>query len=295
MLLQDLEKKQLIHPPKWLSDNTIFLTKFGSEAYGVTKDDGTSDNDLYGICIPKKEMVFPHLIGEIIGFGYQQKRFEQYQQHHVYDAGSEKQYDITIFNIVKFFQLAMDNNPNVLDSLFVPQTCIVYCNSVGNLIRENRKIFLHKGAYHRYKGYAYSQRHKLETKVRENDSRAEDIEKYGYDLKYAFHLIRLLMQAKMILVEHDIDLQRNREQLKSIRRGEWTKEQIIEVFDQEEKVLEMLYGTSTLRHGPDKDEIRQLLIKCLEMHYGNIDNCVKTIGKEEKILRAVANLVKEFI
>ena len=28
---------------------------------------------------------------------------------------------------------------------------------VGNLVREKRKLFLHKGAWPKFKGYAYSQ------------------------------------------------------------------------------------------------------------------------------------------
>jgi hypothetical protein len=81
MLLQDLAKKNLIHPPKWLPDNTIMLTIMGSQAYGVNQD--ASDQDVYGICIPPKELVFPHLAGEIPGFGRQIQRFEVWQEHRV--------------------------------------------------------------------------------------------------------------------------------------------------------------------------------------------------------------------
>jgi len=53
----DLEQKKLICPPKWLPANVHYLTIMGSVAYGVSAD--ASDMDVYGFCIPPKEVVFP--------------------------------------------------------------------------------------------------------------------------------------------------------------------------------------------------------------------------------------------
>ncbi len=82
MLIQALKDKGLITPPKWLPDNTHYLTEMGSIAYGVATDN--SDVDLYGMTIPPKDNVFPHLRGEIPGFGRQINRFAQWQQHHIW-------------------------------------------------------------------------------------------------------------------------------------------------------------------------------------------------------------------
>lgn len=160
MILVDLHKQGLIHPPSWLPTNTQYLALMGSVAYGVSSD--ASDQDLYGFCLPPKEMVFPHLTGEILGFGRQAKRFEQYQEHHV--KRDEREYDFSVFSIVKYMHLAMENNPNMVDSLFVPDNCILHVTAVGNMVRGARKAFLHRGAYHKFKGYAYSQLHKASTK-----------------------------------------------------------------------------------------------------------------------------------
>jgi hypothetical protein len=84
MIITDLESKKLCKPPSWLATNTQMLTIMGSVAYGVSSD--TSDMDLYGFAIPPKDEIFPHLRGEIYGFGRQKQRFEQYQEHHIYDA-----------------------------------------------------------------------------------------------------------------------------------------------------------------------------------------------------------------
>jgi predicted nucleotidyltransferase len=154
-----LTEKRLINPPPWLPNAVAYETIMGSVAYGVSSD--TSDMDVYGFCLPPKEMVFPHLAGEISGFGRQIERFEQFEQHHVRDddalGGSGREYDLTIYSIVKFFQLAMENNPNVIDSLFTPVTCVLHSTRIGEMVRERRRDFLHKGAWPKFKGYAYSQ------------------------------------------------------------------------------------------------------------------------------------------
>jgi predicted nucleotidyltransferase len=126
--IQELEKRKLIKPPRWLATNVMYETIMGSKAYNVSSD--SSDMDIYGFCIPTKELVFPHLAGEIMGFGKQKERFDQFQQHHIFDddalGGDGREYDVQIFSIVKYFQLAMENNPNLIDSLFTPQNCVLH-------------------------------------------------------------------------------------------------------------------------------------------------------------------------
>ena len=146
----------------------MYLTIMGSNAYGVSSD--TSDMDLYGFCIPPKTLVFPHLAGEIPGFGRQIQRFEQWQEHHVKDQdGKDTTYDFSVYSIVKFFQLCMENNPNMIDSLFTPRRCVLVSTQVGELVRTNAKYFLHKGAWHKFKGYAYAQVSKMRNKSK-NDT-----------------------------------------------------------------------------------------------------------------------------
>ena len=139
--------------------------------------------------------------------------------------GTAVLYDLTIFGIVKFFSLAMENNPNVIDCLFTPATCVLHSTRVGNLVRENRRLFLHKGAWPKFKGYAYSQLHKLAIKQPQG-KRAELVAEHGFDTKFGYHVVRLIGEVEQILVEGDIDLQRDNEQLKAIRRGEWTEERL---------------------------------------------------------------------
>jgi uncharacterized protein len=284
-----LDSGAKITPPHWLADNLCFETIMGSDAYGVSS--GSSDTDVYGVCFPPKDMVFPHLAGEIPGFGNQLKRFEQWQEHHVEALG--KQWDFQIFSIVKFFQLAMENNPNIIDCLFTPRRCVLSSTSVGELIREQRGQFLHKGAWHKFKGYAYSQLHKIKTKTAQG-KRAELVEQHGYDVKFAYHVVRLLLEVEMILGEQDLDLERHREQLKGIRRGEWTEAQLVQWAQDKERDLEALYASSSLPFRPDEENIKALLLQCLEMHYGDLSSAVRVVGREEELLRQIAKLTEKY-
>jgi len=285
-----LAKRGLITPPGFLACNVHYETMMGSVAYGVAGD--ASDCDIYGFCTPPKDMLFPHLRGEIPGFGRQVKRFEQYQQHGIVDKDAAKTYDISVYSIVKYFQLCMENNPNMIDSLFVPQRCIVHITQLGQHVREHRHLFLHKGSFHKLKGYAYSQLHKMRTKTpRAGSKRAAAVREHGFDLKFAYHVVRLLSQAEQILEEGDLDLERNREQLKAIRRGEVTCDDIIKWASDKELQLEMLYRDSALRHSPPEDEIKQLLLECLEMHYGSLDQCLVLEDRYKEALRKIGDII----
>jgi len=102
-IIKKLIEKNLINPPSYVNNGLMYLTIVGSVAYGVANTNdkkSMSDIDLYGMCIPQKDMVFPHLRREILGFGRQLKRFDQYQQHHIKDTKTEKEYDVTIYSIV---------------------------------------------------------------------------------------------------------------------------------------------------------------------------------------------------
>src|SRR5262249_34691816 len=81
--LKRLTERGLVKPPRWLPANAQYETIMGSAAYGISSE--TSDVDVYGWAIPPKEDIFPHLRGEVPGFGRQAKRFEQFQEHHVRD------------------------------------------------------------------------------------------------------------------------------------------------------------------------------------------------------------------
>jgi len=266
-VVMDLAGRGLVVVPPVANGCIHYEVLCGSVAYGL--DGSSQDWDVVGFCVPAKEVVFPHLAGDIIGFGRQKQYFAQWQKHHVLRDDIQRSYDLTIYNIVKFFSLCMENNPNMVDALFVPERCVLFASEVGRLVRENRKLFLHKGSFHKFKGYAYSQLSKMRTKNPEG-KRAVIVERYGYDTKYAYHLLRLLLEAEQILVEGDLDLERHREQLKAIRNGLWTMDRVEDFFREKEAALERVYHESqAVPYKPDEAKIKELLLQCLAIAYGS--------------------------
>ena len=259
--------------PDFVPDTLKYLCLGGSQAYGTSTED--SDIDLYGFCIPPADIVFPHLHGEITGFGRQTKRFEQFNiQLKPFETELNKcQYDITIYNIIKFFKLCMDNNPYMLDILFCPDLCVLRGSNIWNMIKYNRDDFLHKGCYHKYRGYAHSQQKKMQSQNR-TGKRKEIVDKFGYDTKYAYHFVRLMLECEMILKEHTLNIDCNSEILNEVKSGAWTLSDILLYCGRKDEELEELYNSRKLRYGPDEEHIRNILLTCLEEEYGSLKGMI---------------------
>ena len=292
--LKTLSKKDLVVLPEEVKYGLVYEVIVGSESYGVANED-SSDVDIVSVCIPPKEDVFPNLKGEVLGFGKQTKAFSTWQNHHILDRDTDKEYDLTAYGIVKFFSLCFDNNPNLLDVLYSPDNCVTYSTDISGHIRNNRQLFLSKQSYKTCVSYSYGQLKKLRTKVPlPKSKRYSSYIKLSYDSKYAMHLFRLILQAEQILTEHDLDLQKNKEQLKSVRAGDLTIDQIESFFFRKEKQLEELYVKSTLQHSPNEAKIKQVLLNCLEMHYGSLEKAIYIAPNLEADLKAVAAIVNKY-
>lgn len=290
-VIQRIASRGLSQLPKAVQSATQYEVVVGSVMYGVSDD--LSDMDINGFCIPSKDVIFPHLRGEIQGFGRQKKRFEQFQKHHVQDPEAGKSYDLTIYNVVKYFHLCMQNNPNMLDSLFAPDSCVLKITKVGNMVRDARNDFLHKGCWHRFKGYAYSQLHKARGKNPEKGSKRDQIrDRYGWDVKFGYHIVRLLLEVEQILSEGTVDLMRHKEHLKAIRRGEVSRDDVEKWATEKEHSLERLYETSSLPYSPDESKIKSLLLSCLEEYYGDLRDEVVNPDAAVQALRDIHEVIK---
>ena len=287
--LKNLEQRKIICPPKWLTDNVHYLVIMGSHAYGCETPE--SDYDIYGWCIPPKNILFPWNNGLIFGFD-NFNSFDQWQEQHIND-GNGKELDFSIYNITRYFFLCANANPNMIETLYAPQNCILKNSSIGQMVREKRHLFLSKKAWHSYKGYSYSQLGSM-TGRNYTGKRVKIVEKFGFDTKAATNVVRLLYQIEQILTEEDLDLQKHKEYLKAIRRGEVSENKIKEFFNVKEKEFEKLYHQSKLPYSPRFDEIRQLLIDCLEHHYGSLENMIK-IEKDQSESALAFTEIKEIV
>ncbi|MGB4848218.1 MAG: nucleotidyltransferase domain-containing protein, partial [Saprospiraceae bacterium] len=122
-ILQKLYKLQLIgRIPEYVPTNSVYEVVMGSVAYGANLDTTRkSDTDIYSIYLPLKEQLFPNLSGKVWGFDeFPETKTYQFVGLKVED----EEFDISCYPITKFFHLAEQNNPNVIDALFVDFDCV---------------------------------------------------------------------------------------------------------------------------------------------------------------------------
>lgn len=147
-----------------LYKHTVFLTISGSQAYGLATPE--SDYDYRGIAIAPIE--------SYIGI---KEKFEQAvdsKTKHVYKHFPEGLLktipgefpDMQIMELSKFVRLALDNNPSVIETLFIDSKFHTIKNPIIDQLINERDKFLSKKCKSRFAGYAFGQlqrikRHKL--------------------------------------------------------------------------------------------------------------------------------------
>lgn len=290
-IIPHLYSKGLIKPPPFLPHNIHYVSVMGSQAYLVSDD--ASDMDLYGFCMPPKSILFPHLAGYIPGFDMQIPKFESFQAHHILDPDTNKTYDLNIFSIVTYFRLCADCNPNMIDSLFTKPQFLLTLSPIGRMVLENRQLFLCQKLWHTFKGYSHQQLKKMnspsETK---NPKRLASVQAYGYDVKYAYHLVRLLLECIDLLSSGDIHWEKNAPELKEIRAGRYTKEEVVQRSEDLMKQCEVEAARTQLPNRIRENDIKTLLIDCLEHHYGSLKGIVSDPTEDRILLDQIRDLLK---
>lgn len=97
-----------------------------------------------------------------------------------------------------------------------------------------------------------------------NEARYENTIEHGknYDAKNMMHTFRLLDMAKEILLEAKVNVHRpNREELLSIRRGEFSYDELIQKANEKIEGIEEAFKVSDLQEVPDMDLIEKMLVK----------------------------------
>jgi predicted nucleotidyltransferase len=122
-----------------LQRSIIFECITGSKLYGTATS--VSDTDIRGVFIPPEEYYFGFL-----------NNVEQVES---------KEPDVTYWEIRKFFKLCLDNNPNILELLFIPHSHVLKTSSFWEDVISNRELFLSTKARHTFAGYAVAQLHRI--------------------------------------------------------------------------------------------------------------------------------------
>jgi predicted nucleotidyltransferase len=260
-IIEQLYQEKLIDPPKFCLDNLVLLSIVGSYSYGTSTD--LSDQDLIGVVIPPKSYIYPQ--GLIHGYD-NIPTFENYVNHHIPFQG--KEYDITFYSIVKLFKLAENGNPNILDWILAPEDCVLVTSKIGKLIRDSAQQFMSKRSIPNYFGFSHNHITSMKNRIKSGvypEKRKILYERFGYDCKDLAHSVRCLLSLKDMLLYGTYDVRKHAELIKQVRGGSLTFEQGEAIVVGLEEEIKRIKDTSTLRDEPDHNQIRNLLLQCLEI------------------------------
>ncbi len=283
----------------------ILETLAGSHMYGTSLP--SSDIDYRGIAIQE----IPEFINPF---------------HHFEQSVETKDVDRTVWNVDKFFRLAYDNNPNIVEILFANDKTITHIEDEGEILLGNATKFISQEVRKTFMGYAIAQIKKIEThrgyllnppkqkparkdfglpeapmfglekinsiifspresikeewieyaenerkyrsasdqykkyeewKNNRNPKRAETESKFGYDLKHAGHLMRLLYEGQDLLQHGKLEFPLPyADFLLEIREGIYKYEDILKMSNDEKEKLDSI--ESTLPMKPDEDELLEV-------------------------------------
>lgn len=212
--------------------NIILRALVGSRVHGLAVE-GTDDIDQMGICVEP----WQHHFGL-------RNRFEQW----VYRTQPEGvrsgpgDLDLTIYGLSKWARLAIGGNPTILIMLFVPEEHLSVLTQSGSALRAIRHWFIGNNIYGPYLGYMEQQRRRLMNNVK-RPSRPELIERYGYDTKYAGHLLRLGYQGIELAETGTMTLpmaEPARSRIMAVRNGEVSEADVLEEARELEEKLKRL-------------------------------------------------------
>jgi predicted nucleotidyltransferase len=124
------------NPQEMAHDNLIVSHIAGSLAYGTNLP--TSDRDVRGVfCVDKEFYLSPwHSCGEVNVSGEEDTKY---------------------YEVSKFLTLVVDQNPNILETLWVRQEDILHADYSYRWMRRMRQELLCTKAKHTYCGYAHEQ------------------------------------------------------------------------------------------------------------------------------------------
>ncbi|QNK76938.1 nucleotidyltransferase domain-containing protein [Winogradskyella undariae] len=122
MTIEDLKK----------TGSIIFESISGSRAYGL--DTATSDTDIRGVFIlPKEQFYSLNYVGQV----------------------NNETNDIAYYELSKFIELLIKNNPNIMELLNVPEECVLYKHPIFDSIK--KEVFLSKLCKNTFANYAFTQ------------------------------------------------------------------------------------------------------------------------------------------
>ena len=261
-------RKALLQIPSYKElDEYVILEGYrGSQAHGThcpQHPDSIDDVDIMSIVVPPIE---DYYLG-LKGFGHRGNGTREIK---------EGKYDVVMYELHKYVNLLIKNNPNVIMLLWLEETYYTKRSKAGNFLINNRDVFSSRAAYYSFCGYAESQLQKMTNWNKDNpnaafkgymgEKRKKLVEKYGYDCKNASHLIRLLTMCYEFLTTSKMNVFRHdNKMLIDIKYGGWKLEQVQKEADRLKVLCQEALLHCALPVEVDVDKASDICKECIKL------------------------------
>lgn len=224
-----------------------FLVLSGSRLYGTATPE--SDRDLRGFLVPPR----------VYKLGLYNKGGGRYNFE---NANFDDEKDIQVHSFEKWLKEVLKGSVTVTEILFAPEHKIKSLSCFGGEVLKHKNEFLSNNIFNSIRGYALGEKRRAfgETTGRLGEKRKVDIEEFGYSRKNAYHMVRLLRQGVELLREGTITFPRpNVSFLMEIRNGEYTAEQMMEIYEEWNHEVELALAVSVLPDKPNYERANELI------------------------------------
>lgn len=246
---------------------TILRGLVGSTVHGLNVNDGIEDRDEMGVCIEP--------LAEAMSLW---APFEQF----IYRSAAEREgranarstggdLDLTIYSLRKWMRLALKGNPTILLLLFTPYDQLITCDPLGAELRALLPAIISKRVQAPFLGYLQAQKQRLTgERGQKRIHRPELEEMYGFDTKYAMHMLRLGFQGVELLTSGHLSLpmrEPERSYLLDVRRGKVSEQECFTRAGQLEQELIDLATTSPLPEEPEEQRAEAWMLEAYQRRW----------------------------
>jgi uncharacterized protein len=248
-------------PLQSLRRKTIIEAIVGSTVHGTAVKDGLEDLDLMAVVLEDQKT--------FAGFNATDTWTARTKPMGVRSEAGDV--DWVGYGLRKYLNLALKGNPSILLLLFAPMSHVREITPEGEVLRSLSSHIVSKQAYAPFRGYMRQQHERLlGLRGQRNVTRPELVEAYGYDTKYAAHVVRLGLQGEELLTTGRISLpmrEADRELCVKVRTGGFSLAAVSEQIIAAERRLDEAFARSSLPERPGTEYVERWMLSVYLKHW----------------------------
>jgi predicted nucleotidyltransferase len=248
------------------TDSLIHVFHSGSAAHGATGNKPT-DTDISGVYIQPVEMVL----------GIPQMKVDEEGNRKVFDpdvhvwssSGDNKRntaddLDVNLFSLRKWTNMVATGNSNAIEFLFIPSLAHNSKRRRGiweDYILANKATFISQRAGFHFTEFSKGMLKRIKGEGQGKHGQRPELEaEFGYDVKAAMHLLRVLGEGIELMMTGEIRLPRPEAPfLRDVRNGKFSLEEIEDIADARFELLAREQVGSFLPVELDRSKISKII------------------------------------